>query len=505
MKKAAIYCRQSVDKVDSISIETQTEFAARTLMPEEEYEVYSDKGYSGGNTDRPDFQRLMGDIRNGLIDKVVVYRIDRISRSLMDFTEIYRELDKNGVKFHSASENFDTSTPMGMATLQIIMVFAELERKTIQQRIKDNFYERAKKGMFLAGRAPIGFKKVPAVLQGCKTHILEEDIETSGVVKALYSKYLEKGMSIGGLVKYINSPECEIKSPKVFSNTAISRILANPVYVRANADVYTYFKTNGAIIHNDISEFDGIHGCTIYGNRKQKTISKFKDMTDEHIQLNEHEGYIDAEDWLKVQAKLDSNKSIKNNGKGKNSWLSGLIKCGYCGLAVTVVNGQRNGKRYVYCNGRKNKVCYKRKEHFTFDQLEKAVEEELLKHIRSYQFVDVTEKSTKANKSVNELKIRQIKLAEEISSIVDKFLAANETMQGYLNAKIEELQREKDAIDREILSSNADTTHPIKADTILPYINNWSSLDLDKKKDIASVFIDKITLTDDELHIDFLA
>ena len=499
----AIYCRKSVDKVDSTSIEMQIEFCKRQIAPNEEYEVYSDRGYSGSNTDRPDFQRLMADVRNGAISKVIVYRIDRISRSLIDFTNIYSEMEKYYVQFSSATEQFDTSTPMGAATLQIIMVFAELERKTIQLRIKDNFYERAKKGLFLAGRAPIGYKKVPTVIAGVKSNMLEEDYETSGVVKFIYEKYLEDGISLGWLVKYLNSPESEYKCQRVFSNTAIMRTLSNPVYVRANADVYQYLKSKGAIIHDDISSFDGVHGCTIYGDRKSKTQSKFKNLENEHIQLNLHEGLINADDWLRVQKKLETNKSIKNSGRGKNSWLSGIIKCGYCGLALTVVNGQSNGKRYVYCDGRKNKVCYDRKSHRTFDDIEQAVEEVLLPHIREFNFSEI-EKSNENNVKLNDLKIEQVKIDEEIKRIVDKFISADTIMVKYLNEKISELEKRKNAVIQEIL--NIDTQKPceIDVDEILRFVDNWENLELETKKQIARLFIKQITYTDDELKIDFI-
>lgn len=499
----AIYCRKSVERVDSTSIETQKEFCKRLLLPDEKFEVYSDRGYSGGNTNRPDFQRLMSDVEQGTVSRVIVYRIDRISRSVLDFATIYGKLEQHNVEFVSATEQFDTSTPMGKAMLQIIMVFAELERKTIQLRINDNFYERAKKGLFLAGVAPIGYRKIPFEIAGVKSHILEEDIEASGIVRFIYKKYLEDGTSMGQIVKYLNSPECEFKYSKKFTNTSIMRTLSNPVYVRADADVYRYFRSKGAILHDDISRFDGIHGCTIYGCRKDKTQSKFKDLEGENVQLNLHEGLISSEDWLRVQEKMESNKSIKNSGRGKNSWLSGLIKCGYCGLAITVVNGQRNGKRYVYCNGRKNGICYERKSHATFDELEQAVESVLLPHIGDFQYA-LTERTGENNARLNELKIRQMKIDEEINSIVEKFVKANNTMLEYLNSKVNELEKRKSEIVREILNLTAQKPLEIDFNRIKDFVENWKNLDLETKKQTAILFIKQITYTDEELNIEFI-
>ena len=128
----AVYGRQSVDRKDSISIESQIEFCEYELKGES-YKAYTDKGYSGKNTDRPKFQQLMADIQKGLIKKVVVYKLDRISRSILDFATMMEEFQKYNVEFVSSTEKFDTSTPMGRAMLNICIVFAQLERETIQK------------------------------------------------------------------------------------------------------------------------------------------------------------------------------------------------------------------------------------------------------------------------------------------------------------------------------------------------------------------------------------
>ena len=129
----AIYARQSIDKKDSISIESQIEFCQYELKGGQ-YRLYTDKGYSGKNTDRPKFQELMQDIEKGIISKVIVYKLDRISRSILDFANMMESFQLHGVEFVSSTEKFDTSTPMGRAMLNICIVFAQLERETIQKR-----------------------------------------------------------------------------------------------------------------------------------------------------------------------------------------------------------------------------------------------------------------------------------------------------------------------------------------------------------------------------------
>ena len=119
----AIYARQSVDKKDSISIESQIEFCKYELKGGNCKE-YKDKGYSGKNTERPEFQQLMRDIESGLVRKVVVYKLDRISRSILDFANMMELFQQYNVEFVSSTEKFDTSTPMGRAMLNICIVFA---------------------------------------------------------------------------------------------------------------------------------------------------------------------------------------------------------------------------------------------------------------------------------------------------------------------------------------------------------------------------------------------
>ena len=154
-----IYARQSVDKRDSISIETQINDCKKKLN-NEHYHVFYDKGYSGKSTDRPQFQEMMNEVRKGIVSKIIIYKFDRISRSLMDFLSMQQDFSKYGVKLVSCSEDFDTSTQVGKMILNILMMFAEMERENIQQRIKDNYYARGEKGFYLGGAAPFGYNKI---------------------------------------------------------------------------------------------------------------------------------------------------------------------------------------------------------------------------------------------------------------------------------------------------------------------------------------------------------
>ena len=134
----ALYARKSIERENSISCETQIEYCKSVIKPDERSEKtieFIDNGYSGGNVDRDGFQKMMRQIERGKISKVIVYRLDRISRSLSDFVGILETLKKHNVQFVSSQESFDTSSPYGEMIVKILMVFAEFERKSIIVRV----------------------------------------------------------------------------------------------------------------------------------------------------------------------------------------------------------------------------------------------------------------------------------------------------------------------------------------------------------------------------------
>ena len=168
IREDCIYARQSVDRKDSISIESQIDFCKYELKGGS-CRVFKDKGYSGKNTDRPEFQKLLGEIRKGKVRRVIVYKLDRISRSILDFATMMELFQEYDVEFVSSTEKFDTSTPMGRAMLNICIVFAQLERETIQKRVTDAYYSRCLKGFHMSGQAPYGYQLEPTVVEGIRT------------------------------------------------------------------------------------------------------------------------------------------------------------------------------------------------------------------------------------------------------------------------------------------------------------------------------------------------
>jgi len=294
-KLDAIYARQSIDKADSISIESQIEFCRYEARGAACLEFF-DKGYSGKNTDRPGFQQMRAAIRRGEIKRVICYKLDRCSRSILDFSNLMEELQTYGVEFVSCTEKFDTSTPMGRAMLNICIVFAQLERETIQQRVCDAYHARCRKGFYMGGRVPFGYRLEPYILDGKKTSRYVVDEMEAQILRFLYREYASPLTSLGDLVEKLKT--AGIAHPRKengqWIRENIGRMLRNPIYVKADGAVFHYFWEKGIAIYNPPEDFIGSNGCYLYSD---------KEKNGKLLVLAPHEGIVSSRLWLQCRCK----------------------------------------------------------------------------------------------------------------------------------------------------------------------------------------------------------
>lgn len=489
----AIYTRQSIDKKDSISIESQIDFCKKEII-NEEYKIYNDKGYSGKNIERPQFKQMLNDIKNGFISKVVVYKLDRISRNLLDFANIIEEFKKYNVNFISCNEKFDTNSPMGTAMLSIIMVFAQLERETIQKRVKDNYYARGAKGMYMGGRAPYGFKKIETKLDGKKTYTFEENPQQLPFLLKMYELYANSNMSLGRISDYLNKSKIPSAEGGLWDSGKVSRIMRSPVYVKADADIYTYYKNRGSTISNDISDFVGENGCYLYG-RREANERKYTNVENHVLSIALHKGIIDSSTWLACQYKLDSNKQIKNTGQGKYSWLSGLMKCGHCGKAIKITCSKE--KRYLVCSGRTNyKMCDGFKKTMYTDTVEEIIKLKIIEvgnRIENGEF----HKEKMEDSNSNKLKLQIVEIDNQIENLIAQLAQGSTIVNKYLNETIEKLDIEKNEILSQINKSTIEKKRSHSKDEILENIKNWEDISIEEKKKVCAFLFEKITITED--------
>ena len=342
-EQIAIYSRKSKFTGKGESIGNQVELCkeyVRNMFGEEYIDrcvIFEDEGFSGGNLHRPDFKRMMEEVRHHRFKAIVVYRLDRISRNISDFTGLIDELTKLDVSFVSIKEQFDTSTPMGRAMMFIISVFSQLERETIAERIRDNMHELAKTGRWLGGNAPTGFcseavSKVTVDGKTRKSFKLVPIPEEADIAKLIFDLYTEKD-SLTEVEAELLRRKIKTKQGKNFTRFAIKGILQNPVYMTADAAACDYFTVREADVCFPRDAFDGTCGIMAYNRTDQEKgrTTVLLPVSEWIIAIGQHPGLVSSKQWIAVQESLDRNKS-KGYRKPRNNeaLLTGLLFCS-CG------------------------------------------------------------------------------------------------------------------------------------------------------------------------------
>jgi DNA invertase Pin-like site-specific DNA recombinase len=296
--------------------------------------VFEDEGFSGGNLNRPGFQKMMKAARAHRFRAVVVYRLDRISRSIGDFAGLIQELGRLQIDFVSIRESFDTSSPMGRAMMYIASVFSQLERETIAERIRDNLHELAKTGRWLGGTTPTGYtsESIKSVTvdgkskRSCHLKLIPEEAE---LVRRIYRLY-EQTDSLTATEAELLRTHTRTKTGREFTRFSIRAILQNPVYLLADQDAYRYFADRQAELCSDPEAFDGVRGILAYHRTEQEKgrPTVYLPVSQWIISVGRHPGIIPAPVWIRVQESLERNKSgAYRKPRSNQALLTGLLRC----------------------------------------------------------------------------------------------------------------------------------------------------------------------------------
>ena len=369
MSTIAIYARKSKFSQRSESVSTQVTLCrehCERLFPGSTFAVYdTDEGFSGKNTDRPGFQRLMEDIKARRVDAVCVYRLDRISRSVSDFCQLLDLFRRYSISFISLRENFDTSTPMGRAMIVISSAFSQLERETLAERVKDNIYELAKTGRWLGGQTPTGFDtaSAPSVTNAQKRAVMLVPVEDElSIVRHICTLFMELG-SLSKLYAHCLLHNIRSRNGIDFSRTTLRLLLTNPVYCTADSDAYSYFSTHPCQLCADESDFDGVHGIMPFNRTAKDGANTLSKSPDEWIiAVGAHPGTIPGAQWVHIQDMLAQNKELGKTFQSaptETALLSGLIRCAHCGSVMRPKlygKVQADGSRLFHyiCTGKQN-------------------------------------------------------------------------------------------------------------------------------------------------------
>lgn len=503
MRYEAIYARQSIDKADSISIESQIEICEREVG--KHYKVYSDKGYSGKNTDRPELANLMHDIRSNKVSKVIVYRLDRISRSVLDFSSMIQIFQTHDVEFVSTMEKFDTGSPIGNAMLMIVMVFAQLERETIQQRIIDAYKSRSEKGFYMGGRIPYGYTLESVTIDGVRTKMYAPVEEELRWVRKMYELYAHPRTSFGDVVSLLTESGVKSRSGKDFTRQYVRDIIINPIYVKADVALYNFFHSNGVRFVNPQSDFIGINGAYLYSdvNRRKAKSTSLEGLL---LVLAPHEGVIDSTTWLRCRKKCMNNAAIAKPMRAKATWLAGKLKCGKCGYALiakketylSVRKGENVTKRYYLCSHRyAAHACSF--PSLNADVVDEIVLIEMKKKVEEFRSFKIKQDSENMLK-IAELQSRVMEIDDEIKSLLEKIVSATPTVMQYINERVETLDAEKLKMSDEI-NALMDGTATANIVDLEKAMGDWDRFSIEDKMAIVDCLIESIYAQPDEITI----
>lgn len=541
-KRVAIYSRKSKFTGKGESIENQIEMCKQYLKfnfiddwENMQIEIFEDEGFSGGNTNRPQFQNMMNKIENKEFDAVICYKLDRISRNTRDFIDIVETFKKYNVDFISLKDKFDTSTPAGRAMMLMVSVFSQLERETIAERIRDNMRELSKTGRWLGGTAPTGYTSVRTEkmnINGKKKTVckLEIDENTIQNVLSIYNKFLEVN-SLAKTETYLLQNNIKTTNNRNYTRHSIKTILENPVYAIADEDTYKYFSDSDCEIYLD-EKFDGVHGIMPYNRTEQDAnkIHRLKPINEWVITVGEHRGVITGYEWVKVQNMLKQNThkgDFYRKSKSNVALLSGLLRCGKCNSPMRPklsagLNKDKQRMYYYLCETKeksKGVVCDMK--NINGNELDKAVCEEVLKlsYNDSEFYKQLKNMSNKINNTDYDVEIKKLqqqiaKNNKTIERAVEKMLNAENNedevfLTKHIKEKIKSLENENIDLERKIdeikcLIKDYDLSNiEIIKDELRTFSRTFDTMTMEEKRNTLRLLIRKVVWDGENVHIYF--
>lgn len=499
MKKfTAIYVRRSVGDKDnkSLSISAQKADCIRFIGEDAVYKIYEEEKSGKDIKHRPVFMTMMEDAREGLIDRIVVKKYDRFSRNMRDYLNISDELDKMGVPIVSLCEPFNTETKEGRMMRNNLLNFAEFERETIAARVKDSYDTKAvETGFYQGGAVYFGFDISRQTVNGKKGSVLVPS-ESAVTIREMYRMYAEPDVSLRDVCFYVRDNGLPLTATehgetviRILDAPNLAAMLKNPLYVRADRNVYEYLLAHNYKIIDDIDAFDGVHGLFWHNYRSK---------TDRYVKIGYHEGLVDAETWLAVQDKFNRNYIPKKKGTTIRSYLVGLCKCPHCGKAVKVDYSYNpksgNSWRYLRCSGY-NSVhsCDANGIKTRIADVEEIVYQAMREHISEFEV-----KSTKKEKPSTEaekIKTEILKIDAECSKLMEKLADADNVLFSYIQDRINLLHKNKNELEKNLLTIERRVK---KVDTkpLIDPLNRWDELDITEQNRIARLMIEKVFVSD---------
>ena len=453
-KYFAIYSRKSKYTGVGESIQNQIDSSKRLLLSkypnaeESQIRIFEDEGFSGGNTKRPAFQKMLKLLQEDKLYCIVAYRLDRISRSVIDFVDLLKIIDAHHTELHLVNDNYDIDSYTGRSMLMIASIFAEMERNIIRERITDNLLGLAKTGRWLGGTTPTGYCSVDTNKDN-HAKMLQLIPDQADTVRLLFSKYLEL-QSLTGLETYCLQHGILTKTGKPHTRISLQTILSNAVYCTADLQAKKYFETLNCMIYNTDEEktlndlFDGQHAMLIYRKLDENgTTYKMNSPEEWIVTVGKHEPIVSSKEWIEAQEimKRNSSKSYRQPHKGAGTaLLSSLLHCAHCGGYMRPQTSKRINKygelsyRYICELSYKSKKACCPCVSVNGNLLDQQVMEEIL-HLSSEKstlmldlqtMLETSQSSSDLHLQIKEIEHRNAKLEREIQKLISNMAAVEE-------------------------------------------------------------------------------
>ena len=458
---------------DGYSIGEQTERLNKycEAMGWKVYKTYTDAGYSGGNTDRPALQEMIRDVKAGKLDKVVVYKLDRLSRSQLDTLYLIEKVFlANGCDFVSMNENFDTSTPFGRAMIGILAVFAQLEREQIKERMMMGKEARAKEGKFHGSRySPYGYDYVDGEL-------VPNEFEAMQVRKIF--ELAQNGMSSYKIANHLSENGYVRRGEFNWGEQSVRRTLYNKSYI-------------GYIKHHD-EWISGIHEAII-----------------------DQSQFYEVQNILKVRS--EHHKKYNRRAGKATTYLGGFLHCAQCGAKYTKNTStakKKDGSRYSYtfygCNSRcrkSNKHLVKdvncKNKNWKVDVLTDAVFAEIRKLALDPEYINEIQ-TIEVNDDIPILETEIAKLDEQLSRLMDLYTIGNMPVD-VLQDKIHAINDKKTKLQNELQRLELEQKDTMSKKDALELVSSFEAVldsgDFDAIRHVIAGLIERVEIDEDEFTI----
>lgn len=497
-KRVAIYCRVSTieQAEEGYSIEEQERVQVEycKFNGYEVYKVYSDRGISGKSIEkRPAMKELLRDAEDKKFDMVIAWKINRIARKMLDLLKIVDLLDHNGIAFKSYSESFETETPMGKFSLQMMGAVGELERGTIAQNVKFGMIARAREGRW-NGNVIIGYDLVQREASTNKkrkdTELVINEKEAE-IVRLIFDMY-SKGNGYKSIANYVNKFGYRTKRGNTFSLTAIKDILSNPVYI----------------------------GKIRYNVRQNWSEKRRNDINPNPVFVDGiHEAIIDEDIWEKVQNLLQNSKGKPSRIYDGQYPLTGILKCPVCGAGMAIMRStwkRKDGtkiKNEYYCCGawkskgtiacNSNSIRVDKANEYVFGKLSELLSNDklvrdIVKNINSTRKSMIDPSKDELNKIIKELDKIEAKKKKLFEAYEEEIIRKDDFKERMAELRVREetLQQEANELKMNVLDDNVQEVSYEFVKEVLSQFATMinSNISKEQQKKLLHMIISKITI-----------